>query len=147
MNGFRFEATSEFLSYALPPHARGLPILGRLDHLCSSALLFDFYPRLRFNRETDAYRPDLPRRIPVLGRIVRSEIDWEGDSEPRHGRFRSFGVRFAYDPADYSLKEDRYTRWEAIRPFKENRHFKEVHKALNGLIAFLESHGRDTAPL
>ena len=48
-----------------------------------------------------------------------------------------------YDPVDYGLVEFRYSRWEMIRPFKENRHFKKVHKSLNGLIAFLESQAKE----
>ncbi len=105
-------------------------------------MLFAFYPRLRFSREIEPYRPILPKRISVLGQIVRSEIDWE-DGEQKRGRFRNFGVKLMYDPVEYAQDEFRHSRWEMIRPFKENRHFKEVHKALNGLIAFLESHAKE----
>jgi hypothetical protein len=53
-----------------------------------------------------------------------------------------FGIKFYYDPAEYSRDTYSYDRFELIRDFKENKHFQEVHKQLNGLIAHLESQNR-----
>ena len=53
-----------------------------------------------------------------------------------------FGVKFYYDPAEYSRDSFSYDRWELIRDFKENKHFQEIHTSLNSLIAFIESQNR-----
>jgi hypothetical protein len=50
-----------------------------------------------------------------------------------------------YDPAEYSIEDFDHDRWEIIRPFKENRYFKDVHKSLNGLIACLEAQAKEAA--
>ncbi|MBB30472.1 MAG: hypothetical protein CME25_16390 [Gemmatimonadetes bacterium] len=143
VNGIRFDSTPNFLEYTLGENYPGLPLDERLDLLQNMVLLFNFYPRLRFNRDTDPYRPGLPKRISLLGRIVRSEIEWEDEEEQRGGLLKTFGVKFMYDPVEYSSNRYHYDRWEMIRPFKENRYFKEVHKSLNGLIAYLESQTKE----
>lgn len=143
VNGIRFDSTPDFLDYAIGPDYVGLTLDERLDQLQDVVLLFNFYPRLRFNRDADAYRPALPKRVSVLGRIVRAEIEWEDEEEQRHGKLKTFGVKFMYDPVEYSRDRYHYDRWEMIRPFKENRYFKEVHKSLNGLIAYLESQTKE----
>ena len=48
-----------------------------------------------------------------------------------------------YDPSEYSRDVYEFAQWERIRAFKENRYFKEVHKSLNGLIAYLESQTKE----
>ena len=116
-----------------------IPLEDQMVTLENMVILFNFYPRLRFNRDTDAYRPLLPKRISILGKIVRSEV--EEDEEKV--QFKSFGVKFMYAPIEYSSERFTFEKWEMIRPFKENRYFKEVHKSLNGLIAFLESQSRE----
>ncbi|MCZ6635454.1 MAG: hypothetical protein O7G87_18800 [bacterium] len=139
VNGIRFENGPGLLEYILGENHRSRSLDEQTDRLHSQILLFNFYPRLRFNRETDAYRPHLPKRISILGRIVRCTIEWEDEEEQRGGKIKDFGVQFMYYPVAYSRDHHRFERWEMIRPFKENRYFKEVHKSLNGLIAFLES--------
>ncbi len=62
--------------------------------------------------------------------------------EGEQPEIKAFGVRFYYDPADYSRDTYSYDRWELIREFKENRHFREIHNSLNMLIGHLESHNR-----
>ena len=141
VNGFRFEATPEFVNY-VAPYLSNHPVVEQLQALEEHLLLFAFYPRLSFNREIEAYYPMLPKRISLLGRIVRSDIEWEDEGDRARGRFRTFGIKMMYDPVEYSRDEFRHTRWEMIRPFKENRYFKEVHRTLNGLIAFLENQSR-----
>jgi hypothetical protein len=143
VDGIRFDSTPDFLEYALGENYPGLTLDERLDLLQNMVLLFNFYPRLRFNRDTDSYRPGLPKRISVLGRIVRAEIEWEDEEEQSGGRLKTFGVKFMYDPVEYSPERYHYDRWEIIRPFRENPYFKEVHKSLNGLIAFLESQTKE----
>lgn len=58
----------------------------------------------------------------------------------------NLGVRLMYDPVEYAHEEFRHTRWEMIRPFKENRYFKEVHKSLNGVVAYLDHARNDSNP-
>ncbi len=140
VNGVRFVNSPQFMDYALGKDYERLSVEEQLDILENLVLQFNFYPRLRFNRDIDPYRPDLPKRVSILGRIVRGEVEWEEEEEEKkNGRLKSFGIKFMYDPVEYSTERFLFDRWEMIRPFKENRYFKEVHKSLNGLIAYLES--------
>ena len=143
VNGMRFDVTPQFMEYVVGPNYERLPLDRQIEILHHTVLLFHFYPRLRFSKDTDVYRPSLPKKIAVLGRIVRSEAEWENEQERLGGRLKSFGVKFMYHPLEYSRDLHFYDRWELIRPFKENRYFKEVHKSLNGLIAFLESQTKE----
>lgn len=143
VNGVRIDATQEMLRYVLGSDYAHLTVEGKLDALKSKVLLFHFYPRLRFSRDTEIYRPELPKRIAVLGKVVRGDIAWEEERETRVGTLKSLGLKFMYDPVEYSRDRYLFDRWEMIRPFKENRYFKTVHKSLNGLIAFLESQAKD----
>ena len=145
VNGFRFTHSDELLSYVLPENKRILNLDEQLELLKERAFVFNFYPRMRFNREIDGHRPQLPRKISVIGRIVRSEITWEDEEEKKEGKFRTFGVQLMYDPVEYSIEKFDHSRWEIIRPFRENRYFKNVHKSLNSLIAFLEAQAKESA--
>ena len=143
VNGVRFECSPDFLTYTLGETYCRLPIDEQLNQLYTLVLQMNFYPRLRFSREAEVYRPELPGRFSILGKIVRAEIDWEGEEEQLGGEIRRLGVKFMYDPVEYSRDTFEYDRWEMIRAFKENRYFKSVHKSLNGLIAFLESQAKE----
>ena len=143
VNGVRIDATQELVGYLLGKDGAHLTLEGKLDSLKSKVMLFHFYPRLRFSRDTEIYRPELPKRIAVLGNVVRGDIEWEDERERKGGRLKSLGVKFMYDPVEYSRDRYLFDRWEMIRPFKENRYFKTVHKSLNGLIAYLESQTKD----
>lgn len=145
VNGFRFAFSKEFLDYALDEGHWRLGLEQQSEMLKERVFRFNFYPKLRFGRELDGYRPELPKKISVLGRIVRSEIEWEDEEEKEDGQFRNFGVQLMYDPAEYSVEKYDHDRWEIIRPFKENRYFKDVHKSLNGLIAYLEAQAKEAA--
>jgi hypothetical protein len=145
VNGFRFAHSDELLSYVLPENKRKLHLDEQVELLKERAFMFNFYPRMRFNREIDGHRPQLPRKISVIGRIVRSEIAWEDEEEKGDGKFRTFGVQLMYDPVEYSIEKFDHDRWEIIRPFRENRYFKDVHKSLNSLIAFLEAQAKESA--
>ncbi len=145
VNGARFGCSHEFLSYILGKNYTRHTIEEQIDLLQTRVLRLNFYPKLRFNRETDIYRPEMPQRISILGKIVRCEIEWEDEEEQWGGKIVWAGVKFMYDPTEYSRDDYEYTRWEMIRVFKENRYFKSVHKSLNGLIAYLESQSKDVA--
>jgi hypothetical protein len=144
VNGLRFDCSVDWLSYVLGQNYYKLPIEEQVSMLQSRVLLLNIYPKLRFNRDTEIYRPELPKRISILGKIVRCEIDWGDDDEQLRGEIVRAGVQFMYDPAEYSRDSYEFDQWERIRGFKENRYFKEVHKSLNGLIAFLESQSKES---
>lgn len=143
VNGLRFDCSTEFLTYMLDKNYHQLPIDEQILTLQSRVLLLNLYPKLRFNRDTEVYRPDLPKRISILGKIVRCEIEWEDDDDELGGKIVRAGLQFMYDPAEYSRDTYEFDQWERIRAFKENRYFKEVHKSLNGLIAYLESQTKE----
>jgi hypothetical protein len=143
VNGLRFDCSAEFLNYILGKNYHQLPINEQILTLQSRVLLLNLYPKLRFNRDTEAYRPELPKRISILGKVVRCEIEWEDDEEELGGKIVRAGIQFMYDPAEYSRDHYEFDQWERIRAFKENRYFKEVHKSLNGLIAYLESQTKE----
>ena len=105
-----------------------------LTQLTGTGLLLNFYPRLYFQKDLVIYKPNVPPVIPVIGEIVRGGIDTGKDS----GRLANFGVTFRFDPADYDPMNYEVRSWEPLRALRENPHFKEVHRALNGLLAYLE---------
>ena len=140
VHGFRFESSSEFVRYMF--EGENLTLEKKQERLENMGLLFTFYPKLRFTRDTEVYKPDLPAKFSIMGKIVRCEVHQDED-EGAEGRMAAFGVRFMYDPSEYSVDDFCWDRWVMIRPFKENPYFKEVHKALNGLIAHLESQSRE----
>ena len=70
VNGFRIDAIEEFIDYAEPSDR--LTTAEQFERLQQHLFLFAFYPKLRFSREIETHRPALPKRISVLGQIVRS---------------------------------------------------------------------------
>ncbi len=105
-----------------------------MSQLTGTGLLLSFYPRLFFQKDLAIYRPNIPPVIPVIGEIVRGGIDSGKDA----GRLANYGVAFRFDPADYDPMTYDVQSWEPLRALRENSHFKEVHRALNGLLAYLE---------
>ena len=140
VNGLRFENSREFGRYGFEGDEAPPTLEEQKELLENTGFVFTFYPKLRFTRDTNDYKPELPLRFSILGKIVRCEAE---KGEDAGDRLKAFGVRFMYDPAEYSVDDFRWDRWAMIRPFKENPYFKEVHKSLNGLIAHLESQSRD----
>ena len=141
VGGIKFHNTNEFLEYVLGEDHQEMPLEDKTDTLESLCYQLNFYPKLRFNRETESYEPDVPMRIQILAKIVRTELSRpkeDGESPDILG----FGLKFYYDPEGYSRDAFSYDRWQLIRDFKENNHFREIHNSLNGLIAFLESQSR-----
>jgi hypothetical protein len=104
------------------------------DQLEGTGLLLNFYPRLFFQKDLTIYKPNLPPVIPVIGEIVRGGIDLGKES----GRLATYGVTFRFDPVDYDPMTYEVRSWEPLRALRENPHFKEIHRALNGLLAYLE---------
>ena len=105
-----------------------------LENLTGNGILLNFYPRMFFRKDVAAYQPEVPPVIPVIGEIVRGGIDHGKDE----GRVAHLGVAFRYDPVDYDTMTYDVRAWEPLRALRENPHFKEVHRALNGLLAYLE---------
>jgi len=155
IGGIRMECSDAFLTYILGDSQESMSLEDKVKVLESVCYLLNFYPKLRFNRETEIYEPEIPMKIQILSKIVRidstqgvlfenGEIKRENlhIQEGEYPKITSFGIKFYYDPAEYSRDSYSYDRFELIRDFKENKHFQEVHKQLNGLIAHLESQNR-----
>ncbi|MDP6776222.1 MAG: hypothetical protein QGI83_05615, partial [Candidatus Latescibacteria bacterium] len=105
-----------------------------LADLVGAELMLHFHPRLHFPKDLEGYRPQVPAAFPVLGEIVRGSIETRNDTD----RISQLGVVFRFDPADYDPETLEINSWDPLRGFRENPHFKEVHRAMNSLIAFLD---------
>jgi len=140
IGGIKMESSKGFLEYVLGDDYGLMDLEEQIQVLENTCYVLNFYPKLRFNRETEIYQPDVPMRIQILGKIVRVEV-----STPKEDgcpEIEGFGFKFYYDPAEYSRDTFEYDRWDLIRDFKENKHFREIHNSMNGLIAYLESQTR-----
>ena len=155
IGGIKMECSDAFLAYILGENHASMPLEEKVKVLESVCYLLNFYPKLRFNRETEIYEPEIPMKIQILSKIMRidstrgvlfenGEVKKENIQieEGEYPKITGFGIKFYYDPAEYSRDTYNYDRFELIRDFKENKHFQEVHKQLNGLIAHLESQNR-----
>ena len=141
IGGIKLVCNKGFLEYVLGEDYGLIEVEEQIQILENTCYLLNFYPKLRFNRETEIYQPkSVPMRIQILGKIVRVEMS--NPKEDEQPEIVAFGMKFYYDPADYSRDSYEYDRWELIRDFKENAHFREIHNSLNGLIAYLESQTR-----
>ena len=139
VSGIKIECSKRLLRYLLGEYLE-LPFEDRMAILQDNAILLNFYTKLRFNRETEIYRPDIGMKIPIVSKIVRTEekpSEEGGDPE-----IKTIGIKFIYDPSEYSRDAFDFDRWELIRDFKENKDFREVHNSLNGLIAYMEAQSR-----
>ncbi len=155
IGGIKMECSDDFLKYILGESQTPIPLEEQVHILENVCYLLNFYPKLRFNRETEVYEPSIPMKMQILAKIVRVDsthgVLFEG-GQLKHNNLQSqdgefpkitgFGMQFYYDPAEYSRDSYSYDRWELIRDFKENKYFQEIHKSLNGLIAHLESLNR-----
>ncbi|MGA1195797.1 MAG: hypothetical protein ACO36I_04760 [Candidatus Latescibacterota bacterium] len=155
IGGIKMECSDSFLAYILGENHASMSLEEKVKVFESVCYLLNFYPKLRFNRETEVYEPEIPMKIQILSKIVRvdstrgvlfenGEVKTE-NLQMHEGEFpkiTGFGIKFYYDPAEYSRDTYSYDRFELIRDFKENKHFQEIHKQLNGLIAHLESQNR-----
>ena len=106
-----------------------------LSALKGKGVVMHFHPRLYFPGEAEAYKPNIPAAFSILGEVARGRIDTSKDN----GRIASLGVFFRHDPVDFNPETLDVTAWEPLRGLRENAHFKEIHRALNGLLAYLEN--------
>ena len=140
IGGIKIESSKPFLEYVLGEDYGMMDFEEQIQILENTCYQLNFYAKLRFNRETEIYIPDVPMKIQILGKVVRVEL--AKGQEGEQPEISTFGLKFYYDPSEYSRDSYEYDRWELIRDFKENKHFREIHNSLNGLIAFLESQSR-----
>lgn len=140
IGGIKIDGSKDFIEYVLGEDYGLMDIEEQVQILENTCYMLNFYPKLRFNRETEIYTPQVPMKIQILGKIVRVEMTRSGEED--QSEITSFGLKFYYDPTEYSPDSYEYDRWELIRDFKENKHFREINNSLNGLIAFLESSSR-----
>ena len=105
-----------------------------LERLTGTGLLLHFHPRLYYPKDLETFRPRVPAAFSILGEILHGRVDTGKEA----GRILDLGVSFRYDPADYDEQTLDVTAWEAHRGMRENPHFKEIHRALNALQAYLE---------
>jgi hypothetical protein len=140
IGGIKMDSSKGFLEYVLGDDYELMDLEEQLQVLENTCYVLNFYPKLRFTRETEIYQPDVPMRIQILAKIVRVEVSKPKEEEGPE--IEGFGFKFYYDPAEYSRDTFEYDRWELIRDFKENKHFREIHNSMNGLIAYLESQTR-----
>ena len=104
-----------------------------LGALMGKGVLLHFYPRLYFPNDVAVYKPNLPAAFSLLGKVARGRVDTSKDK----GRLASLGVSFSHDPVDFDPMTLDVTAWEPLRGLRENAHFKEIHRALNGLLAYM----------
>ena len=155
IGGIKMGNSNAFMAYVLGSGHQSMPLEEQVRTLESVCYQLNFYPKLRFTRETEMYEPDIPMNIQILCKIVRIDSNKgilfengeikQAKLQPEDGEYpqiTGYGLKYYYDPAEYSRDTYSYDRWELIRDFKENKHFQEVHKSLNGLIALIESQNR-----
>ncbi len=110
-----------------------------LQDLKSIVLYCAIYPEVR--RETyelhfrkqelqlmDRFIPELPYKIQMLGRIVRTD------------RIRgqlTHSIQFDYDTQMFQLRKDDVLLWRVVPKFRGNRYFNEIILKLNAFEAYL----------
>ena len=141
VGGVKTESSDELLTYLIGEDHLNMTVEEKVEELETQCYLLNFYTKLRFNRETSIYEPEIPMRIQILSKIVRAELS-RPKEEGEQPEIAGLGMKFYYDPQEYSRDSFSYDKWELIRDFKENAHFREIHKSLNGLIGFLENQSR-----
>jgi len=122
-------------SYLLGDHPVPEDPAELLSVLKGKGLLLHFYPRMYFPGDVEIYKPKVPATFSLLGDIVRGTVNAKKDP----GRLTSLGVTFRHDPVDFDPQTLAVTAWEPLRGLRESVHFKEVHRALNSLMAYLEN--------
>ena len=81
-----------------------------------------FYPRLKFPKSIRRFKPELPFKFCILGKIVGARL-LSIDSEPRV----QLNIQFAYEK-NYD------TDWTYLRNFKRSNRFTAVSKQIEALI-------------
>jgi len=134
LSGVAIQNSATLESYLLGEEQ--LPEAGAetLEQMMGKGLLLHFHPRLYYPKDLEIYRPQVPAAFSVLAEVVRGSIDTGKEA----GRLATLGLSFRCDPADYDPETLEVTAWESIRGLRDNAPFKEIHRALNGLLAYLE---------
>jgi len=123
--------SNALLAYILGEGHESMSLEEKVKVLESVCYLLNFYPKLRFNRETEIYEPEIPMKIQILSKIVRvdstqgilfenGEIKKE-NIQIHDGEFpeiTGFGIKFYYDTAEYSRDSYSYDRFDLIHNFK-----------------------------
>ncbi len=76
----------------------------------------------------DMYRTDLPMKVSLLGQIARADLVVSEQGL----QVQSLGIKFTYDPSEFSIKTHAYEKWTRIRETWQSQHFSEMHSALSG---------------
>jgi hypothetical protein len=106
--------------------------------LTGSDVLLHFHPRLAFKNDLEPYCPKIPASFSLVGKIVRGRVEERRAGGHNVGQARELGVQFTHDPADYCQENLSVSAWEPLRMFRESKNFKEIHRSLNAMIAFLK---------
>ena len=69
IGGIKIETSEAFLKYVLGEQHQSMNFEEKVELLQSTCYLLNFYPKLRFNRETEIYKPEIPMRIQTLAKI------------------------------------------------------------------------------
>ena len=131
MGGIKMGCSNALLAYILGEGHESMSLEEKVKVLESVCYLLNFYPKLRFNRETEIYEPEIPMKIQILSKIVRvdstqgilfenGEIKKE-NIQIHDGEFpeiTGFGIKFYYDTAEYSRDSYSYDRFDLIHNFK-----------------------------
>ena len=71
IGGIKMENSNTFMQYILGKEHQTMSLEEKVKTLESICYMITFYPKLRFNRETEIYEPDIPMKIQILSKIVR----------------------------------------------------------------------------
>jgi len=128
------ENLEDFDFHHLTPYQKNV-----LEDLKSYVLFFAIYPEVK--RDTyeihfrkheaqliDRFIPELPYKIKMLGRIVRTE------------RIRGqmcHSIQFDYDTQMFQLAKDEVVLWRVVPKGRGNKHFREMLFKLSGFEAYL----------
>ena len=131
------ESNESLIGYLLGEGYEEMPFADRIEQLQKTAILLNLYPVLNYMRaQITDYKPDLPYRLQVLGRVARfRSARLKENEEPV---ITSIGLEFIYNPIQDSYSRDinEYDQWEQITPYTESHHFIEIHKSLQLLFGF-----------
>ncbi len=131
------DANESLVAYLLGEGSEDMPFSDRIKQLQKTAILINLYPVLNFSRtQISDYKPYLPYRLPVLGRVARFRTTRLKENE--EPVITSIGLEFIYNPIQDSYSRDinEFDQWEQITPYTESHHFIEIHKSLQLLFGF-----------
>ena len=104
------------------------------ERLKGAMIHLTFYPHIHFPDAVKQFRPELPFKITVIGRITRTRMH---TSQER--MVLQHGIVFAYEPEGIPLEHDEQIQWRYSRNIRDNEHLRKVHSQLSQLYGFLEN--------